>query len=204
VATRRGGGIAVAPARLVGSGDCGRAGVAARRNIAGMELRRRTFFKLVGVGLVAGCDALGFDVTQQIPEQQVMGSPLGEVLPPLDLFQLPLNLNVQQQTQAMGTGPAGSLKLKSLTLAITSPSDASFDFLTEIAISIAAEGLAKKVIAQAKPVPMGQKQLALAPVGDVDLLPYANKGATLSASAQGHVPMQTIRFSGVVVMHVSV
>src|SRR5690349_13121784 len=109
-----------------------------------MELRRRTFFKLVGVGVIAGCDALGFDVTQPIPEQQVMGSPLGEVLPPLDLFQLPLNVNIQQQTQAMGTGPAGSLKLKSLTFAITTPADSNFDFLSEIAISISASGLEKK------------------------------------------------------------
>jgi hypothetical protein len=170
-----------------------------------MALQRRTFFKLAGLGLLPGCGILGFDVTQPIPRQTVAGSPLGGLLP-LDLFRLPLMLDIQQQTQAMGTGPASSAKLTSLALSILSPPppQGSFDFLAEISISVVAEGLAAREVAFLRPVPMRQARIELGIVPDVDLLPYANKGATLTASAKGHLPETTIEFDGVVVVHISV
>lgn len=67
----------------------------------------------------------------------------------------------------------------------------NFDFLDEIHILVDSANdasLPKKEIATLKPVPKGQTTIELNVVGDVDLLPYINAGAEISATASGRQP----------------
>ncbi len=150
---------------------------------------------------LAGCGKIAFDVEETVPEQQVPGSPLGQVLP--ISFAFPLNVNIESQTRAQGTGPAHSASLKSLELSITAPAGETFEFLDAIEIKIGAEGLETQTIARLQDVP-AQAHISLTVVSEVDLLPYIKKGATLSASATGHAPRQTLKFDGRVVITVRV
>jgi hypothetical protein len=152
--------------------------------------------------LLAGCGKIAFDVEEKVPEQEVAGSPLGGLLS-LANFAFPLNVNIESQTRAQGTGPAHSASLKSLELSITTPAGETFEFLDTLTIEISAPGLDKKAIAHLDPVP-AQARVSLTVDGAVDLLPYINKGATLTATATGHAPRQTLKFDGRVVITVRV
>lgn len=159
----------------------------------------------------AGCGAISFDVSQGVPEQQVPGSPLGGLLPSFLPQPFPVTINVQQETEKRSTGPARSANLKQVELQITphaSPSG-SFDFVDEIHIYVApssssSSSLPMVEIANLKPVPKGQTTIDLAIVPGVDLLPYINAGASISASASGHSPPQTVTYDGTVVVTVHI
>jgi hypothetical protein len=156
--------------------------------------------------LLPGCGLVGFDVSQDIPAQTIPGSPLGALLP-ASLFAIPMNIDIQSETAGHGTGPASSVTLKSITLRITSPSGATFDFVSSISISISSSGnasLPQKEIARLQPVP-GTATISLPPSSpSVDLLPYINAGATITATASGHMPSSDTTFDGTVVVTVHV
>jgi hypothetical protein len=162
---------------------------------------------LLGAGLLsalgaAGCGLLSFDVGQDIPGQTVPGSPIGALLP-ASLFSIPMNVDIQSETAARGTGPARSAALSSLTLTTRSPG-ATFEFLSSIAISISASGganLPQKEIARLQPVP-ATSTIAIPPTPGVDLLPYIKQGATITATASGHMPVSDVSFDGRVVITV--
>lgn len=78
-----------------------------------------------------------------------------------------------------------------------------FDFVDSIAISISAAGLPDIEIARLQPVP-GAASISIPPDGGVDLLPYINAGATIAASASGHMPVSDTTFAGKVVATVHV
>lgn len=163
-----------------------------------------SFAAAIGVA-VAGCGALGFDVSQDIPSQTVPGSPLGALLPP-SLFAIPINVDIQSATAGHGTGPASSVTLKSITLTITSPTGASFDFVDSISLTISSSGdasLPTKEIARREPVP-GTSSISLPPTPGVDLLPYIKSGATITATASGHMPPSDTTFDGIVVLTIHV
>lgn len=158
----------------------------------------------------AGCGAISFDVSQGVPEQQVPGSPLGGLLPSFLPQPFPVTINVQQETEKRSTGPARSANLKQVELQITphaSPSG-NFDFVDEIHIYVAPSSSSSSLpmveIANLKPVPKGQTTIDLAIVPGVDLLPYINAGASISASASGHSPAQTVTYDGTVVVTVHI
>ncbi len=159
----------------------------------------------------AGCGALSFDVSQGVPEQQVPGRPLGGLLPSFLPQPFPVTINVQQETQKRSTGPASSANLKQVEFQITphnAPSG-NFDFVDEIHIYVApssssSSSLPMVEIANLKPVPKGQMTSDLAIVPGVDLLPYINAGASISASASGHQPPQTVTYDGTVVVTVHI
>jgi hypothetical protein len=92
--------------------------------------------------------------------------------------------------QGPGHRPGHSASLKSLELSITAPAGETFEFLDTLSIKISADGLEQREIAVLKDVP-AQARISLQVVGEVDLLPYINKGATLSATASGHQPART-------------
>jgi hypothetical protein len=149
----------------------------------------------------AGCGLLAFDVGQDIPAQTVPGSPIGALLP-ASLFSIPMNVDIQSETAARGTGPARSATLSSLTLA--THSSATFEFLSSIAISISASGganLPQKEIARLQPVP-ATSTIAIPATPGVDLLPYIKQGATITATASGHMPASDVSFDGRVVITV--
>ena len=159
--------------------------------------------------MAGGCGALSFDVSQDVPEQQVQGSPLGGLLPSFLPQPFPVTINVQQETAKRSTGPARSANLKQVEFKITphaSPSG-NFDFVDEIHIFVApssGSALPMVEIANSKPVPKGQTTLELTIVPGIDLLPYINAGATISASASGHQPTQTVSYDGTVVVTVHI
>jgi len=150
----------------------------------------------------AGCGLVSFDVSQDVPAQTVPGSPLGAVLPAA-LFSIPLNIDVQAATAGHGTGPAHSVTLSSITFTIRSPSGATFAFVDSISISISGNGLAEKEVAQLQPVP-GTSTISIPPTPGVDLLPYINAGATITARVSGHMPASDTTFDGKVVVTVHV
>lgn len=154
--------------------------------------------------LASSCGAISFDVVQDIPEQVVMGSPLpGGLLPASPLFQIPMMIDIDSQTKAQGTGPAHSANLKAITFTVSRPAGARFDFLSGISVSISATGLPDVEIARLKPVPAGTT-ISLDIVPGVDLLPYINAGAKISATAEGNLPPQDTYYTGRVVVTVRV
>ena len=164
---------------------------------------------VVRVGVVAGllasasgCGLVSFDVSQDIPQQTVPGSPLGALLP-VSLFAIPLNIDIRSETAGHGTGPASSVTLSSVSLTVTSPSGATFDFVDSIVIDISGPGLAEVEIGRLQPVP-GTASISIPPTGGVDLLPYINAGATITAKASGHMPAADTTFVGTVVVTVHV
>jgi hypothetical protein len=156
----------------------------------------------------AGCGALAFDVSQDVPEQQVPGSPLGGLLPSFLPTPFPITINIEQETAKRSTGPARSANLKQVQFRIT-PHDApsgNFDFVDEIHIYVepTSGALPKVEIANLKPVPKGQTTLDLHIVPDIDLLPYINVGAKISATASGRQPAQTVTYDGSVTVTVHI
>jgi len=157
--------------------------------------------RTAGLALMfASCSLISFDVTTEIPPQTVPGSPLGALLP-ASLFEVPLNVDLQSETGKHGTGPASSASLKSLTLTVTSPSGATFDFLDSLTIFVSAPNLAEMEIAKLEPVP-DTASISIPPSGAVNLLPYINAGLTITARASGHMPAQDVTFNGTVVIKV--
>jgi hypothetical protein len=145
---------------------------------------------------------VSFDVSQDIPPQTVPGSPLGALLP-ASLFSIPVNIDLKAATAGHGTGPATKVTLSSITLTITSPSGAKFDFVDSISISISSSGLPQQEIARLQPVP-GTTTITIPPTGNVDLLPYINAGATITATVSGHAPAADTTFNGKVTVTVHV
>lgn len=162
----------------------------------------RVFAAAALLASASGCGLLSFDVDQDIPAQTVPGSPLGALLP-VSLFAIPMNVDIRSETTAHGTGPASSVTLSSISLTVMSPSGATFAFVDSIAISISAPGLAEIEIARLQPVP-GAASISIPPEGGVDLLPYINAGATITASASGHMPASDTTFAGKVIVTVHV
>jgi hypothetical protein len=162
---------------------------------------------LVAAALLgSACGAIGFDVTQTIPQETIQGSPLGALLPSFLPSPFPISIDVKQQEQQHGTGPATSANLKSLTftaLPHAMPSG-NFDFVDEIHIFVAANNLPMVEIAKLAPVPKGQTTLNLNVVQGIDLLPYINAGATISAQASGHQPAQDFSYDGTVVITIRI
>jgi hypothetical protein len=163
---------------------------------------RRIVLALALALVFAACGLISFDVSQDIPAQTVQGSPIGALLP-AGLFDIPVTIDVAAATKAQGTGPASSAYLKSLTLSMVSPDGATFEFLDSVVITVSGSGLADKEVARLDSVP-ATPQIAIPPAPGVDLLPYIKAGATLKASATGHMPSQTITYNGNVTVTVKV
>jgi hypothetical protein len=172
------------------------------------SLARSTLFVSLSLLVLpaTGCGVLSFDVSQDIAPQTIQGSPLGSLLP-ASLFSVPVNIDVSSETAAHGTGVARSATLSSLTLTVTSPAGGTFDFVSSIAISISSSAdpsLPEQQIAKLDPVP-GTTTISIPPSPPgVNLLPYIKAGATVKATASGHLPSQDVTFKGTVVVTIHV
>src|SRR4051812_18035348 len=161
---------------------------------------------LVTALLATACGALGFDVDQDLPEQTIQGSPLGGLLPSFLPSPFTLSIDVKSETQKRSTGPATSASLKALRFEATphaSPGG-NFDFVDEIHIFIESPTIPKQEIANVISVPKGATRLDLHVVPGVDLLPYLNAGATISASATGRQPTSNFTIDGHVTVTVHI
>jgi hypothetical protein len=156
--------------------------------------------------LLTACGAVHFDVDQDLDQSTVTGSVLGGVLPALLPNPLKLNIDIKAEVAKRGTGPAKKALLKSLTLSIT-PHDApvgNFDFLDEVHLFVEAPSIDKAEVAKLAPVPKSATKLDFTIVEGVDLLPYVNAGATISATATGTQPRMDTSFDGHVTVEVDI
>ena len=155
----------------------------------------------------AGCGGIHFDVAQDLPEQRVAGNPIGGLLPSFAPNPVPITIDLRAETQKMGTGPAKRAQLASLTLTATPHGGGgNFDFLQEVHIYVEQKGggLPKVEIATLKPVPTGQSTVTFTIVPNVDLLPYVNAGAVISATAMGSAPRMDFTYDGHIVITIFV
>lgn len=156
--------------------------------------------------LLCACGAVRFDVEQSLPQQTVKGGGvLGGVLPAELLGNATrFTIDLKSEVQRRGTGPATKARLKSLTLQVTphAAPQGNFDFLDEVHLFVEGPGLPKLEVAKAQPVPRSRSALAFDVVPDVDLLPYVNAGATITATASGRAPAMDTSFDGQVVVEV--
>jgi hypothetical protein len=153
-----------------------------------------------------GCGNISFDVDQQIPPTFIMGDPSGMVLSGTTDAQ-PLTLDIMAETQQRHTGPASSAHLKQLTFMITQPAGGTFYFVQEAHIYLVPKSTTSTLptveIARLKPVP-NETTIQFEPVPGVDMLPYSNEGANITASATGFYPMEDTTYVGYVKVEVKI
>ena len=173
-----------------------------------LPLSRSSIAVCCAAFILCGCGAIGFDVEQKLPEQRIEKSVLGGLLPALFPNPAKLTVDLKAEQEKRGTGPATQIFLKKLQFNITpagAPSG-NFDFLEEAHLyaESSAAGLPKVEIATLKPVPRGATSVDFKIVPNVNLLPYVNAGAALSATATGTQPNQDITFDGVLIIDVRI
>jgi hypothetical protein len=108
------------------------------------------------------------------------------------------SIDINAEVAKHGTGPATSAALESLSLSIT-PHNAptgNFDFLQEVHLFVEADGLAKLEIANVIMVPKGSVIINFTILPSINLLPYIQAGANISATAVGTQPSQDTSFDG--------
>lgn len=149
------------------------------------------------------CGAFRFDVAQALPMQEVPGASWAHFL--TDLLPAPfrLTIDVQSETEQQGTGPATGAALKALTLQARDDG-ATFDFLDSITLFVESDGLARQALGAVTPVPRGATTLGFTTDPAVDLLPYLNRGATLTSTVSGSAPPQTFHFDGEVIVELRI
>src|SRR6185369_7242933 len=94
---------------------------------------------------IAGCNAIGFDITEKIPEQTIQGSPIAHMVGSFGgdaaLNAIKLNVDLASETAKRNGAAIKHVRLKSLVFTITNtanPDDPGcFDFVDEAVISIA-------------------------------------------------------------------
>ncbi|MEO6954746.1 MAG: hypothetical protein ABI321_23300 [Polyangia bacterium] len=159
--------------------------------------------------LLAACGAIPYDVSDDIPEQKVDGSPLGGLLGGFFADNMPITIDVSEQLAKHDTSIIHSANLKSLRFDATPKGmpSGNFDFVHEIHIFVDAPSntsLPRIEIANLAPVPMSETSIDLNVVHGVDILPYINAGAEISATATGTAPTQDFTFTGHVVITIHI
>jgi hypothetical protein len=161
-------------------------------------------FALLAACALSGCGAITFDVSQDIPEQTIDGSPLAGVLPAF--LDGPQMIDLSEQVQKHDTSVASSADLEQFRF--DSTSNATFDFVDSISISIAPADTTSTLptieIAHLNPVPKGQTTIELTPDPGVNLLPYIKIDSDITANATGTTPSQSFSFTGHIVITVHI
>jgi hypothetical protein len=152
--------------------------------------------------LVSGCGIADFDITEDIAEQRVAGSPLPGPL--ATLFPLPLEIDISAKIKAMHTGPIDRVTLSSLRLRITDtarpPGDQDdWSFVEEIRVYVASSkagsGLPRVELAHvASPGAVTVLDFAIVP--GVNLDPYINEGSIVQGESRGTLPPDDVTYDG--------
>lgn len=156
--------------------------------------------------LLCSCGIARFNVEQALPEQRVQGSLLGGILPSFLPNPSKFNIDIKSEVAKRGTGPAHSAYLTSLTFQIT-PHDTpsgNFDFISDAHLFVEAPNLGKVEFAKLTMVPKSAIKLDFEIVPNIDLLPFINAGATISATANGTQPTKDTRFDGNLIVEVRI
>lgn len=145
---------------------------------------------------LAGCGITDFDVTQNIPQQTIQGSPLPGPL--ATLFPIPLNVDISQQIKQMDTGPISGVSLKSLELTIqTSGADWSFVSEIDVYVSSTQTGSALPKVKIAHVTSPGAVQtLHFVIEPGVNLKPYIDEGSQVDGQSMGNAPTQNVDYNG--------
>ena len=173
-------------------------------------MRRLVVLALLALApLLTACGAIPYDVSEDLPEQMVQGSPLGGLLGGFFANNMPISIDVSQQLAKHDTTAIHSATLTSLRFDATPAAmpSGNFDFVDAIHIFVDAPSdtsRPKVEIANLVPVPNGQTTINQNVVKGVDILPYIREGAQISATATGSAPTQDFTFTGHVVITIHI
>lgn len=161
------------------------------------------------LALAAGCGIDEFDVEQPVPEQRIEGSALPSIL---DMFfPIPVTLDLEAQIQEKDPGPIDAIRLKSLVLSITATAEPAGDaddwsFLSRVEVFVSStrpdSTLPQDILVATAADPGATRDLVFVPAPGVNLKPYVDEGAQLTASAEGRVPADEVSFAGRAVFRV--
>jgi hypothetical protein len=159
----------------------------------------------VAIG-AAGCGAISFDISQDIPATFVMGDPTA---PPLvGDSTAPLSLDIQAETNQRHTGPASAAYLKDLSFTITIPQNGTFYFAQSVVIQLKPTNpnstLQPVPIAELSPIPTDQNTIHVKPIPGVNMLPYSQQGAVIDAVVFATWPREDTTYVGHVVVTVKI
>jgi hypothetical protein len=160
---------------------------------------------VVAAGAAAGCGNIAFDVDQDIPATTIFGDPTGGVLSATGAQEL--TLDIRAETESRHTGPASAAYLKELTFTVTQPANGTFYFASQVSIYLTpknpASALQSVKIANLDPVP-AETTIRLVPIPGVNMLPYSEEGANITATATGFFPTEDTTYVGHVVVEVRI
>lgn len=168
-------------------------------------LARRALFIAAAI-LPFGCDEIdNFDVpvsgSAVIPKATLLDELLGLV--PFDGFD-EISFERAFANQGVAEDQVDSVRVRTFTLVIESPSDGSFDFLEGISFFASAEGLPEVRIASAEAIAAGARSIELT-VDDVELEAYATAPSmVVRGEVEGQRPDVETRVRADVVFDVDV
>jgi len=165
---------------------------------------------LPALPMLGGCGGDGlfsFTVGRGIDEQRVAGSPLPTAVLG-DLFDapIPLTVDVEEETRSRGTGPVTAIRLTRFALAVTPTAEGEEDvddlaFVNRLDVFVESarddSDLPRRQIATLpEPPAEGDRTLELDTDRGVNLEPYVEEGAVLTATATGTPPPDDVTFDG--------
>lgn len=163
---------------------------------------------LIAILLCAGCsDIVDFDISQDMPEQRVQGSPLPGPL--AALFPLPLDLDLASQIEQRESGPIDSISIKSVSLSITDTARAGGDtddwaFVESIRVFVKSsrQGSSLPRVEIASVSAPGAVTTMTFQVTDVNIKPYVDEGSVVESEGRGTLPPDDVSYDGAAVFTV--
>ncbi|GAA4391603.1 hypothetical protein [Hymenobacter koreensis] len=132
---------------------------------------KNLLFALLAVVLMAtvACEKIDKLLTFYIEDSQNIKIPATPLLGQLPLIPVPVTTRSEEKFKNANTSAelVKDVKLDKLTLTVTDPSAANFDFLESITIYISTDQNDRVPLASLNPVPLGQKTIELQPTGAV-------------------------------------
>lgn len=161
------------------------------------------------ISLLTGCGGLTKISTTQPATATIQGGSILDLLASDIGFGNLGNFDITQSQEFKNQGikreQLNSVKLRSLTLKITSPaSGQDFTFLQSLAFFVEAPGVAKKQIAHGGPFAAGAKEISLTIDGE-ELVAYAAATSmTFTTTANGKKPANTTTIEAKVILDADV
>jgi hypothetical protein len=165
------------------------------------------------VALASGCAPIGFEISQTLDEQRVMGDPIanaaGQILPAGTLAPITLSVDLAAESNRRRV-PIGRVFLKSLSFDITSTAEPvgdsdDFSFIRTMNIYLECTGAGctlPRVLVATVSNPGTIRTLPFAIVPNVNVKPYIDAGARVVLEADAIAPPDDTTFNGTIVLRV--
>ena len=158
---------------------------------------QRQIIAALGTAFLLGCGIADFDLSRTISTETIPAAP---PLPgaPVQAIDVPLD----QTVDSTSTGIVNAVYLSDLELTASS---GNWGFLQsmDIYISSTMKGSSlPKIVAASASNPGATTELVFTPTQNLNLVPYVNEGAELTATATGTPPQQEVVFDGQFTLHV--